>query len=174
MWFKLNLDGIIFKLKILNYLPSSTENWDSQWCKIDLSITSGNWLKYIINNDELLLASEVETLSDNLRKLLNDELYETTQIECIEPDFKFILYPKKDLRSDPKYIYVQEGYEIEDISMEWIVFLWNGGLTNNYLSMAFDRNDIEYLYYYLEMIMGRMDKQSKTITEMINKGIIML
>lgn len=58
--------------------------------------------------------------------------------------------------------------------MEWIVFLWNGGLTNNYLSMAFDRNDIEYLYYYLEMIMGRMDKQSKTITEMINKGIIML
>lgn len=76
MWFKLNLDGIIFKLKILNYLPSSTENWDSQWCKIDLSITSGNWLKYIINNDELLLASEVETLSDNLRKLLNDELYE--------------------------------------------------------------------------------------------------
>lgn len=38
--------------------------------------------------------------------------------------------------------------------------------------MEFDRDDIEHLLNYLEMIMGSIDKQSETITEMINKGII--
>jgi hypothetical protein len=56
--------------------------------------------------------------------------------------------------------------------MEWVVLFWNDGLTNNYLSMEFDRDDIEHLLNYLEMIMGSIDKQSETITEMINKGII--
>jgi len=173
MWLKLDLDGIIFQLQICGYRSSTTEKWDSQWCRIDLSLTSGHWLNYIIKNDEVLLACEVEILSENLQKLLNDRFIETTEIECIEPDFKFILHPKKNLRNDSKYVYVREGYEIEDISMEWIVFFWNDGcLTNNYLSMEFDRDDIEHLYNYIKMIMGSIDMQSKTIADMFNKGII--
>lgn len=54
MWLKLDLDGIIFQLQICGYRPSTTEKWDSQWCRIDLSLTSGHWLNYIIENDEVL------------------------------------------------------------------------------------------------------------------------
>ncbi len=172
MWLKLDLDGIVFQIQISGYQPSPTENWDSQWCRTSLSLASKNWLNYMIENDELLLTCEIQTLAESLQKLLNDGFNEITEIECIEPDFKFILHPKKDLRNDPRYIYVQEGHEIEDISMEWVVLFWNDGLTNNYLSMEFDRDDIEHLLNYLEMIMGSIDKQSETITEMINKGII--
>lgn len=172
MWLKLDIDGIIFRLQIHGYRPPTTENWDSQWCRIDLSLASRNWLNYIIENDEVLLSCEVQTLAESLEKLLNDGLNEISEIECIEPDFKFILHPKKDLRNDPKYVYVREGYEIEDISMEWVVSFWNDGLTNNYLSMEFDRDDIEYLSNYLNMVMGNIDKKSETITDMINKGLI--
>lgn len=172
MWLKLDIDGIIFQLQVRSYQPSTTENWDSEWCRIGLSLASRNWLNYMIENDEVLLSCEVQVLTESLEKLLNDELNEISEIECIEPDFKFILHPKKDLRNDPRYIYVREGHEIEDISMEWVVLFWNDGLTNNYLSMEFDRDDIEHLLNYLEMIMGSIDKQSETITEMINKGII--
>lgn len=50
--------------------------------------------------------------------------------------------------------------------MEWIVFFWNDGcLTNNYLSMEFDRDDIEHLSNYIKMIMGSIDMQSKTIAD---------
>lgn len=56
--------------------------------------------------------------------------------------------------------------------MEWVVSFWNGGLTNNYLSIEFDRDDIEYLSNYLNMVMGNIDKKSETITDMINKGLI--
>jgi hypothetical protein len=172
MWLKLDLDGIIFQLQIRGYRPSTTGNCDSQWCRIGLSLTSRNWLNYIIENNEVLLSSEVQTLAENLEKLLNDELNEISRIGCIEPDFKFILHPKKDLRNDPRYIYVREGCEIVDISMEWVVFFWNGGLTNNYLSVEFDRDDIEYLFNYLNMVMGNIDKKSETIANMINKGLI--
>lgn len=172
MWLKLDLDGIVFQIQISGYRPSTIENWDSQWCRISLSLTSKNWLNYMIENDELLLTCEIETLAESLQKLLNDEFNDAKEIECIEPDFKFILHPKKDLGNNPRYIYVREGHEIEDISMEWVVLFWNDGLTNNYLSMEFDRDDIEHLLNYLEMIMGSIDKQSETITEMINKGII--
>ena len=172
MWLKLDLDGIIFQLQIRGYCPSTSEDWDSQWCSTSLSLASRNWLNYMLENNEVILASEVKSLAVSLEKLLNDGINEISEIECIEPDFKFILYPKKDLRNDPRYVYVREGHEIEDVSMEWIVSFWNGGLTNNYLSMEFDRDDIEYLVQYLNMIIGNIDKQSEAITDMINKGLL--
>ena len=39
-------------------------------------------------------------------------------MEFIEPDFKFIFVPKRDLRNDPRYACIKEGYEIADIYME--------------------------------------------------------
>lgn len=141
MWLKLDIDGIIFQLQVRSYQPSTTENWDSEWCRIGLSLASRNWLNYMIENDEVLLSFEVQVLTESLEMLLNDELNEISEIECIEPDFKFILHPKKDL-------------------------------TNNYLSIEFDRDDMEYLSNYLNMVMGNIDKKSETITDMINKGLI--
>lgn len=61
-----------------------------------------------------MLFDEVVDIEEKLTMLLNDELNEITEITCIEPDFIFILHPKRDLREDPRYTYVREGYEIED------------------------------------------------------------
>lgn len=172
MWLKLDLMGVDFHLQISDYASTTNENWDSKWCITNLSIISGNWLNYMIENNEVLLSFEVKELAEKLEQLLNDRLNEIVEIECIEPDFKFILYPKTNMRNNPKYEYIQEGYEIEDIKMEWIVYFWNGYLTNNYLSMEFDRDDIEYLSKYLNMIIGKIDKQSEEINEMVYRGLL--
>ena len=126
----------------------------------------------MINNDETLLSCEVQTMAENLDKLLNDELNEILEMECIEPDFKFKLYPKKDLRNDPKSIYYKEGYEIDDISMEWIVYFWNDSLTNNHLSLQFDKDDINHLYNYLNIVMGNIDNQDERVVRMVNEGVL--
>lgn len=172
MWLKLDLDGIIFQLQIRGYRPSTKENWDDNWCRVSLSLTSRNWLDYSIREDEVLLSAEIETLAEDLSKLLNDDFSEILETDCIEPDFRFKLHPKKDLRDDPKYTYVQEGYEIEDISMEWIISFWDGGLTDNFLSLKFCRDDIKYLSNYLNIVMGEIDKQNEIINQMINKGVL--
>lgn len=103
-------------------------------------------------NDEVLLASEVDELEEKLSKLLDNKLTEIEEMVCIEPDFIFKLYPQTDLREDPKYTYIQPGYEIQDIYLEWKIFFWHGGLTDNYLTITLDRNEIESLRDYLAAI----------------------
>lgn len=120
----------------------------------------------------MLLACEVEELAEALDDLLTDKLAEVKTIECIEPDFNFILYPKRDLRNDPKYTYIQKGYEIADIYMEMKIFFWYGGLTDNHLSITFDRTDIQYLRNYLFLIVGKSGKDDKDIKGMFEKGIL--
>ncbi len=71
---------------------------------------------------------------------------------CIEPDFCFILYPKRDLRDDPKYTYVQPGYEIEDIYLEWRIYFWNEGLTDNFLNFTLNRDEIIKFRDYLREV----------------------
>lgn len=56
--------------------------------------------------------------------------------------------------------------------MEWTVAFWHDGLTNNYLSMEFDRDDVQYLLNYLNLVTGNADKNSQMISNMIKKGII--
>lgn len=172
MWLKLDIDGIDLHLQINDYSSWNKEDRDTKWCTISFSIISRNWLNYMIENDEVLLSFEVQELAENLELLLNDKLIEITEISCLEPDFEFRLKPKNDLRNNPSYKYIREDYEIVDIKMEWIVSFWNGHLTNNYLSIEFARNDIENLSKYLNMVIGKIDKQSEEITEMINKGCL--
>ena len=50
-----------------------------------------------------------------LSDLLDGKVSEPREIPMTEPDFVFMLYPQKDLRTDPKYTYVAPGYEIQDI-----------------------------------------------------------
>ena len=76
-------------------------------------------------------------------------------IEPIEPDFKFILYPEEDLRNNPNYTYVQPGYEIVDIYLEWRVYFWNEGLTDNYLTVTLGREEITMLRDYLRTVIKK-------------------
>ena len=172
MRLKIDLNGILLRLNIKDYEPSQQDRWDCQWCHVDFSFSSGSWLDYHKENDEVLLSCEVETLAENLGKLLNDEIAEITELPCIEPDFNFVLHPKRDLRDDPEYTYVREGYEISDIYMEWTTTFWNNGLTDNYLSVTLDRDDIHILLGYLNYVTGKLNKQDPLIVELIKRDFI--
>lgn len=152
MWFEVNASGISIKLQIRGYRPTDKDNWDSQWCKCDFAFSSGDWLNYHKENDEVLLSCEVEQLTKSLTELLANNLMEETEIVFIEPDFIFKLFPQKDLRNDPKYIYVRPGCEIQDIYLEWKIYFWDGGLTDNFLTVTFGREEIIKLRDYFAFI----------------------
>lgn len=172
MWFKLNLDGIAMNLRIKGYESSDQGIWESQWCDVDFSFIGESWLNYQQKNDEVFLACEVEELAQALDDLLADKLSEEKTIACIEPDFNFILYPKQDLRADPNNIYIPKGCEIIDICMDMKIYFWHNGLTSNYLSITFDRTDIQYFRNYLFYIIGKLKDDDKPILDMIDKGIL--
>lgn len=69
-----------------------------------------------------------------LENLLSDRQTEQIEYQCIEPDFSFVFNPKKDLSLDPNYEYVSPEDRFVDIDLQWKVFFWNGGLTDNYIS----------------------------------------
>ena len=152
MWFQIDADGIKIKLQINGYKPTSKENWDSEWCRCDVLLSSGDWLNYNKEDDEVLLCSEIDWLVEDLTELLNNEISEEKELACIEPDFVFELYPQTDLRKDSKCIYVAPGHEILDIYLEWRIFFWNGGLTGNYLTITLCRDEIELLRDYLVLV----------------------
>lgn len=172
MWLKLNLDGIVLSLRIRQYKKVKADDWDSTWCKTDFSFMSEPWLNYSKEDDEVLLAREVDELVEALEKLLTDQLYEPTELTCIEPDFIFELNPKEDLRKNPRYLYIQPGCEIADIDLEWKVFFWNEGLTGNYLSVALARPDIECLLTYLKVVTGQLSEKDADVQTLIEKGIL--
>lgn len=151
MCFEININGIDVKLNIQNYQMDNSDDF-SDWCRCDFYLNSGNWLKYHLEDDELLLSSEVDKLEENLTLLIENKLTDITFMPCIEPDFCFILYPKRDLRDDPKYTYVQPGYEIEDIFLEWRIYFWNEGLTDNFLNLRFNKDEIIKFRDYLRKV----------------------
>lgn len=172
MWLKLDLSGINLSMQIKNYRKTSEEDWLSVWCKTDFSFVADKWLNYCEDDSEVFLAREIEDLAKSLDDLLNDRLTAPTEFNCIEPDFNFILNPKKDLRLDPKVLYVRPGCEIVDIDMEWKISFWHDGLTANYLSVTLNRTDIESLLLYLRLVMGEVRESSPEIKALISKGVI--
>jgi len=170
MWLKIDLDGITVQMRINGYKPSTHEDWDSQWCKVDFSFSSDDWLNYHKEQDEVFLSCEVEELADGIAKLLRDEVTEMKEISCIEPDFNFYLYPKRDLREDPRYTYIREGCEIADYYMEWAVSFWHKGLTGNYLTLMLCKDDMCLLLNYLYLITGKLSEDADEVTQMIKDG----
>lgn len=172
MWLKLNLDGIVMSLRIRQYKKVEADDWDSTWCNTDFSFISEPWLKYIKEDDEVLLAREVDDLAEALEKLLTDQLFMPTEFTCIEPDFIFELNPKEDLRKNPRYLYIQPGCEIADIDLEWKVFFWHEGLTGNYLSVVLARPDIECFLTYLKVVTGQLSEKDAEVQSLIAQGIL--
>lgn len=77
MWFNLDVSGIMVRLQINKYHPTSDkegDEWYSHWCEVDYSFTSKSWLNYHKESDEVLLSGEVEMLEKVLTELLRDQL----------------------------------------------------------------------------------------------------
>ncbi len=172
MWLKLNLDGIKLYFKISGYKKTNPEKWDDEWCGVELTIQSENWLNYS-QSGGLLLACEVEEILSLLEDLIDDRISEQKEVEFIEPDFKFILNPKKDLRENSRYTYVKPGCEIIDIDVEFRVSFWNGGLTANYLSLCMDRSDILVFITYLKTVTNQISKTDVSVQDMLKNGTLL-
>lgn len=172
MRLKMDICGIELQFKVCGYEPSVHEKWDDQWCRCDYSFSSGSWLNYHKVMDEVLLSCEIERIAELLQKLLNDELSEKTELEFIEPDFQMTLCPKRDLRDDPRYLSVQPGHEIVDIYMDWRVYFWDEGLTDNFLSVTLGREDIEMLLTYLQYVMRNIKADSPEMVALVDSGYV--
>lgn len=173
MRFEKELDGFLLSFRIRNYQSESDgdKNWDSSFSNIDFSVMSGTWLDYTLTNSELLMYREVEELMINLKKLLIDDFDEVYTFECAEPDFRFVLHPKRDLREEPSVIVVQDEFAIEDVFMEWQIYFWNGYVTDNYLSIRFEREDIQQLFTYLQIRTKKIDQNDENFKRIWSKGI---
>lgn len=173
MWIKLNLDGIVLSFRVKRYIKTDNSNWDTTWCCVDFCLESKSWLKYEVRNDEILLASEIDSLIGMLENLLSDRQTEQIEYQCIEPDFSFVFNPQKDLSLDPNYEYVSPEDRFVDIDLQWKVFFWNGGLTDNYISVTLNRTEIEYFLVYLKVIAGDLSEENDDIVkELIKKNIL--
>lgn len=170
MWIRFNLEEMIFELKIENYEPNQTVN--GSWTKVSFNFKFENIINYSTENNEILLCCEIDELRDKFFNLLNDKLTEKVYYSCLEPDFEFILRPKFDVRNNPNLIYVKPGNEIIDIDMELRVNLWNNGLTCNYFSTSFYREEINNLYLYFSLISNKISLNDEKIKKLIDLGII--
>lgn len=148
MALSLDLCGIQLDFAVQNYKASASDGRFTKWCNVDFHIRSEDWLDYKIDG-ELLMHDEVDELLSRMDGILDGGVGEPTVWECIEPDFSFTFHPQNDLTRDPRYTYVAPGHEIEDIKLEWSVYFWDGGLTQNRLTLVLSRKDILALRQYL-------------------------
>jgi hypothetical protein len=101
--------------------------------------------------------SEIEHIDEKLRCLLNDEITAEETLEFIEPDIQIVLKPKIDKRESDKYSFVREGYEIEDVSAEFLLFPFLGGvLTEQHYVMPLYRSDLVLLTEYLSKAIKKL------------------
>ena len=170
MWLKMDLEGIEFCFRIAGYKRSTEDNCYDEWCKVDLAVKAGDWLNYHVEASEMLLAMEVETLKDAIDDLLNDRLEQPNELGFIEPDIEFELYPKEDLRNNPRFLYIAPGNEIADIYMELVISFWHNGLTANRLIMGFVQADMEKLECYLKYIIGIINEDDAMVRKMMADG----
>lgn len=136
----LDAHGISVQLKIHDYEFSQKEFW--KWCKCDFAFRSGEWLDYHKENEEVLLLEEIEELVGVLGQLLQTGRCDKKEFCCMEPDFEFSFHPKRELSEEP-------DHKQEDISVEWKVRFWNDGLTDNFLTVTLNRENIVALRNYL-------------------------
>ena len=170
MWIKFDLQGMSLNLKIEGYKPH--QDVDGAWTKDSFNFRFQDTISYKKDDYEAILSCEIDDIIKYLKDLLDDKLEKVEEYTCIEPDFEFVFSPKFDRRNDPNCLYVRPGCEIIDIDLQLKVNLWDDGLTDNYFSTTFVRDEIEQLYLYLLLISDRIKIDDERVQNLINKGII--
>lgn len=174
MWIKLDVDGIDFHFRVSRYRKSTKENWYDEWCSVELALQADNFIDCHMGPCENMLAKEVEELRDEIDALLNDKLDEPYKIQCIEPRFEFHLFPKKDKRKSNVIDCEKFDYIFDNVFMEFIVTFWgaNGGISDNRLLLAFERELLEKLLCYLNFVTGITDKEDGNVKKALSEGYI--
>ena len=140
MWLELDLDGISFRFRITEYKKSTADGWDTEWCRIDMTLHARPWLHYQIVSQEVLLSSEVEEIQNTISAFLNGELAQPEALTFIEPDFEL-------------------GFNPDSSDMDFSIWIYdeNRILSANRLVLCFDRNDLKKLLDYLQTVTGKVE-----------------
>ena len=171
MWLKLNIEGMKIELQISNYQQSNKENWDDNWCNIDFSFVFQGCINYS-GTSSVMLSDEVEELEKTITGFIDGKFKERKTLQLIEPDFVFEFTPNNNRVHTEKTEYLTLENEMSSTMMEWKVYLWNGGLTDHYFSITYYKDDLLVLRDYLQLVIGKLDKNSLKIKEYIDAGII--
>lgn len=169
MKIRMNIDGVLFELNITDYRKSVNKDELDEWSKTDLLLKS-RYLSYHIDNDEILLVDEIEEIRDNLKLLLDGKMDEKTEMSFIEPDISLVLFPNKNI-INPLFARLR-GKDPFYVQLEMKVNIWDEVQTGNSFSMILDRQNIENLKTYLELITGEIDYNDKAVRKMIKSGIL--
>jgi len=149
---RLDLDGTIFRFCITD---KGFDDCGYFWT--DANITVENRCFNYKTSGSCFEFSEVILIRDELSRLLNGDVVAVERVEFIEPDVQIVLNPAHDLRDDEKYEYIKEGYEIEDISAEFLFFPFlNGVMTDQHYVLPLYRGDIEELLRYLSVMIEKL------------------
>ena len=104
-----NVSGIEIMLRIDNYQSPAKHKFGDWWCDCGFSFRFGNMINYSVEHDELLMPEEIDELTTSFTDLLDENITKPTEIPMAEPDFVFLLYPQKDLRTDLHLFYYNKG-----------------------------------------------------------------
>ena len=149
---RLDLGSTIFRFCITS---KGTDDGGYFWT--DASIAVENRCFNYITSSSCFEFSELIHIRDELTRLINGEIAAIERIEFIEPDVQIVLKPMHDLRDDGKYEYIKEGYEIENISAEFLFFPFlNGVMTDQHYVLPLYKGDIEELLRYLSAMIEKL------------------
>ena len=155
MWLAHDLAGINLNIRVRDYTKSANEDWYTEWCQVDLTLQSGNWLHYCMATENLLCC-EVEESRDTILDFLQNKRDKPENLSFIEPDLSFHIHP-----------FGFTGYS----SMDLHVHLWDEGLPENYISVGFDRDDMEKFCSYLQFITGAITREHEIVQQLLEEKI---
>lgn len=171
MRLRLNLCDVEFQLIIKNWRKAK-DPYDDLWTDEELTLKS-EYINYKAEG-ELLMFTEVEYLEEVLGALIDGTLSDDARVAFAEPDIEFDLRIAKRLYDIPGKVIYRKGYEDVDIDADLIINFWcKDGLGGNSFSMALDREDIFAVHKYLQLIVGKLNKDDKEIQTLIEKGLLL-
>ena len=136
---------------------------EDYWVRVSFSIQN-SFLFWKMDGRESFSFCELIWLRKALNNLLSDKYSEQQKLEFIEPDYRFHLYPKTDLRT------IFKGWfkdPIRDIYMDFIINITYGrsGEPNERHIIPFYRNDIYAWRDYLDEVIEKFDYRGKQCEE---------
>lgn len=150
---RIESDGTIYRF----HIASKGYN-DGGYYWTDASISVENWCFNYRTSGTCFEFSELKHIRAKLTCLLNNEITSIETLTFLEPDVQIILKPKNDLRDSGEYDFIKEGYEIEDITVEFLLFPFlEGVMTEQHYVMPLYRDEINELVLYLDKMISNLD-----------------
>lgn len=142
---------------------------------MDFALKSG-FMNYSHEGDECLECDEVDYLFETLCFLLEDKIPDKFEIDFIEPDLSFVLYPRVILDDDHEYngaIYRNDIKELPPWA-ELVVHTWDRdrGLNDSSIHLTLNENDIRALTCYLKYVRKEASEEDAEVQKYIAAGFL--